>query len=68
VSASRVLYLTRCLASKVVFGSIGFVLESSMALIPTETILIFHGGKIHRFKLYCDSSLEQSIINYQLIS
>jgi hypothetical protein len=51
VSASRVLYLTRCLASKLVFGSTDLVLGSSMALIPPETISIFLEGKIHRYDL-----------------
>ena len=36
-----------CLASKLVFGTKGLVLWSSMALIPTETSSIFLEGKIH---------------------
>jgi hypothetical protein len=37
------------LASKLVFGSMGLVLGSSMALIPPETTSIFLEGKIHRY-------------------
>jgi hypothetical protein len=41
VLAPIILPQTGCLASKLVFGSNGLVLGSSMALIPTETISIF---------------------------
>jgi hypothetical protein len=49
--ASRVLHQTECLASKLVFGSTGLILGSSMAPIPIETISIFLEGKIHRYNL-----------------
>ena len=48
-----------CLASKLVFGTKGLVLRSSMALIPTETSSIFREGKIHR--------MNYNMINQELI-
>ena len=51
VLAPIVLQQTGWSASIIVFGPKGLVLESSMDLIPTETILIFYEGNIYRYKL-----------------
>ena len=51
-----------CLASKLVFGTKGLVLRSSMALIPTETSSIFREGKIHRMNYNMMKPIVDSII------
>ena len=51
-----------CLASKLVFGTKGLILRSSMALIPTETSSIFCEGKIHRMNYNMMKPIVDSII------